>query len=51
MEGTRCKLCREEIVDDVDAWCYGCRAYICDEHPYMPWGKHDIEEHDILEEE
>ncbi len=37
-----CFLCDGQPAD----WCYGCRKYICDNHVDNPWGPHDPEDHD-----
>lgn len=41
---SECALCEEEV--NVDFFCYGCGAYICEncrvEHPS---GKHKVEDH------
>jgi hypothetical protein len=43
----RCRLCDGTPAD----WCYGCRAYICDNHYDNPWGPHDREDHDNIDVE
>lgn len=37
----KCFLCDGPCAD----WCYGCRKYICDDHVDNPWGPHDPEDH------
>jgi hypothetical protein len=41
-----CKLCGDPITDYVGMWCFGCRAYVCDDHPQTIWGEHNPEDHD-----
>lgn len=44
-DSPKCRLCDGTPAD----WCYGCRAYICDNHYDNPWGPHDREDHDAIE--
>jgi len=39
-----CYLCDAEC--DIDDWCFGCRHFICDDHPETLVGGHDPREHD-----
>jgi hypothetical protein len=42
-----CKLCGNEIKNTEDSWCYGCKAFICEDHPNNDvWGGHNPEDHD-----
>lgn len=40
-----CFLC-DTLIEDDDSYCYGCRVFICAEHPQTPWGRHEPEAHD-----
>lgn len=46
METEECRLCGEDIEDVEGMWCFGCKSFICDDHPQSPWGRHDPEAHD-----
>jgi hypothetical protein len=50
MNEVECKLCGEPIKEYVEgSWCFGCKAFICDNHPQRPWGKHLPEAHDAVD--
>lgn len=49
--GATCALCGATISDPYHSWCFGCRRFICDEHIFNPFGKHDPEDHDFVKEE
>lgn len=51
MEDVICKLCSETIREPEDSWCFGCKSYICENHLFDPWGNHDVEDHDFVQEE
>jgi hypothetical protein len=44
----QCFLCENFIGDtDTDSlYCFGCRTFICPEHPQTPWGTHMPDDHD-----
>jgi hypothetical protein len=45
----QCFLCGKDIADVEfcqEAYCYGCRTFICEDHPQNPWGRHRPEAHD-----
>lgn len=45
-EAALCFLC-EDIIDQAeDAWCFGCRRYICENHVQTTWGRHVPAAHD-----
>lgn len=41
----KCFLC-ENVIEGDDSYCYGCRVFVCTEHPQTPWGRHEPEAHD-----
>ena len=38
-----CYLCGRTV--DSENWCFGCKHYICEDHPCDPWGSHDPVDH------
>lgn len=43
---SECFLCGSGIFED-GLFCFGCRTYICSQHPQTPWGRHKPEDHDL----
>jgi hypothetical protein len=41
-----CFLCENPIKLTDDQYCFGCRTFICPEHPQTPWGPHEPDDHD-----
>lgn len=46
MKEPECKLCGELIADVPGEWCFGCKAFICENHWNSPWGAHEPKAHD-----
>lgn len=44
--GETCYLCNRWAGDD--EWCYGCRHYICSNHPTSLLGDHEARDHDAI---
>lgn len=42
----QCFLCDNFIEDTNSLYCFGCRTFICPDHPQTPWGTHMPDDHD-----
>jgi hypothetical protein len=53
MDEVKCKLCGEPIKEYEEyvegSFCFGCKAFICEDHPQSPWGKHLPGAHDAVD--
>lgn len=44
-----CYLCQNPVKSE-DAWCYGCKRFICEDHPGFIFGSHEPEDHDSIDQ-
>lgn len=45
--GYSCTLCGGTVHPEND-WCFGCRSFVCIDHPQTPFGTHEAEDHDAV---